>query len=267
MPPGRSINWVEYGLEGFGLALFMLSACGFAVLLFPPASPVVRALPDPLTRRILMGAAMAATNVVNVYAPWGRRSGAHLNPVVTLTFYRLGKVAPVDAAGYAVGQFAGGLGGALLAGQLFGRWVADPQVDFAATVPGPAGPGVAFAAEAAIAFLLMSAVLALLPQPRLARYTGLIASGLVWLYIAVESPLSGMSMNPARTVASAVPAMTWTSLWLYFVAPPIGMLGAATVRRWVLGRPFAHCAKLRHDERYRCVFCEWQTERATRGAG
>jgi len=78
------------------------------------------------------------------------------------------------------------------------------------------------------------------------------------LFITFEAPLSGMSLNPARTFGSALVASQWNALWLYFVAPPLGMLGAATfytaVRR---GRQLA-CAKIRHDAGYRCIFCEYQ---------
>ena len=58
-----------------------------------------------------MGTAMAATAIALIYSPWGRRSGAHFNPAVTLTFLRLGKVAPRDFVGYTLAQFVGGAAG------------------------------------------------------------------------------------------------------------------------------------------------------------
>ncbi|MGH7704000.1 MAG: aquaporin, partial [Gemmatimonadales bacterium] len=108
-------HYPEYLLEAFGLGLFMISACAFGVLLFHPASPVIAWLPDPLPRRGLMGLAMGLTAVVNIYSPWGRRSGSHLNPAVTLAFWRLGKVDPRDLGGYVAAQFAGGVLGTLIA--------------------------------------------------------------------------------------------------------------------------------------------------------
>jgi aquaporin Z len=246
----------EYGAEALGLGIFMLSACGFAVLLFHPASPVVRTLPGMVMRGALMGVAMGLTNILNVYSPWGRRSGAHLNPAFTLAFYRLGKVARGDVSGYVLGQFAGGLAGTGLAVVLFRPWIGDPRVNYVATLPGPYGVAVAFAAELIISFLLMLVVLAVLSRPRVAPFTGLFASGLVALYITIESPLSGMSMNPARTTGSAVFAEAWTGLWLYFIAPPLGMLAAAELFRigGHLRRRF--CAKLYHDDRVPCIFCQ-----------
>jgi aquaporin Z len=258
----RSLNprhWPEYLCEAFGLGLFMVSACGFGVLLFHPASPVVHRVPAMLPRSIAMGTAMGLTAIINIYSPWGRRSGAHLNPAVTLTFYRLGKVAPGDLLGYIGAQFAGGFLG-MGAGVLFFRpWVGDPSVNYVATLPGPLGPGVAFLAEFAISFLLILVILNVASRPKLARYTGLVAGTMIALYIALEAPLSGMSMNPARTVGSAAWAGRWTGLWLYFAAPLLGMLGAAQLFVATGDARRRYCAKLHHDERVRCIFCEHHT--------
>ena len=86
------------------------------------------------------------------------------------------------------------------------------------------------------------------------RFTGLCAGILVATYITLEAPLSGMSMNPARTFGSAVSAQLWTALWIYFVAPPLGMLLAAelSVRRH--GAQSVLCAKLHHHNTRRCIF-------------
>ena len=251
-------NWVEYGLEAWALGLFMLVACGASVLMFHPASPVVSAIPAPLPRRILMGLTMGLTAVINIYSPWGRRSGAHMNPAITLTYLRLGRMAGSDAAGYAAGQFAGAVLGTLVAALLLPRWIADLPVNYAVTAPGPAGPRLAFGAELLISFGMMLMVLTLSGLTRWAAWTGIAAGGLVAGYITFESPVSGMSMNPARTLGSAIPAMHWDALWLYFTAPPLGMLLAAEVRHWLGLSHDRHCAKFHHDARYRCIFCEYR---------
>jgi aquaporin Z len=79
-------------IEGAELGLFMISACAFVVLLEYPTSPVHQSIPDPFLRRILIGMAMGLTAIGIIYSPLGQRSGAHFNPLVTLTFFRLGKV-------------------------------------------------------------------------------------------------------------------------------------------------------------------------------
>jgi aquaporin Z len=251
----------EYLMEAALLGLFMISACAVTVLLQHPASPVRGALPDPFVRRLLTGLAMGATAIGLIYSPWGKQSGAHMNPAITLTFTRLGKVAPQDAAAYTVAQFAGGLGGVLLARQALGGLLAHPRVGYAATMPGPRGIAIAFVAEVAISGLLVLVVLAVSNHPRWARYTGVAAGLLVAGFITFESPLSGMSMNPARTFGSAAFAGDWTALWLYFTAPPVGMLAAAQLYLARRGRQGVRCAKLHHQNTKRCIFCEYQAGR------
>jgi aquaporin Z len=245
-------HWPEYLMEAAALGLFMVSACVFGTLLGHPASPIVRRLPDPLVRQAAMGVLMGLTAVAIIHSPWGKQSGAHMNPAVTLTFLRLGKVRPWDAGFYVLAQFAGGLLGVLGSAALLRGRLAHPDVRYVVTVPG-GGALVAFGAELAISFGMMLAIL-VVSNSAWERATGLVAGLLVAAYITFEAPLSGMSMNPARTLGSAVPAMTWTSLWIYFVAPPLGMLAAAELYRGA--RRTAHCAKLHHANTRRCIFCQ-----------
>jgi aquaporin Z len=247
-------HWPEYLIEAFLLGAFMVSALGFTVLLEHPASPVHAALPDPTLRRALMGCAMGATAITLVYSPWGQRSGAHFNPAFTLAFFRLGKIEPADAVAYVAAQFAGGALGVLAVAGLVGSLVADPQVNYAATLPGMAGVATAFGAEVAISFATMLTVLTVSNHARLARHTPLFVGALVAAWITFEAPLSGMSMNPARSFASAAGAGLFSSLWLYFVAPPLGMLLAAEVFVRVRGLRAVHCAKLHHQNAQRCIF-------------
>src|SRR5262245_3043575 len=97
----------EYLMEAAGLGIFMLSAASMTVILQHPSSAVRGLIGDQQARQIVMGIAMGLTSAALVYSPWGRRSGAHLNPAVTLTFFRLGKISRRDAWGYACAQFAG----------------------------------------------------------------------------------------------------------------------------------------------------------------
>jgi len=247
-------HWPEYLMEAAELGLFMISACAFTVLLFHPASPLARVVPDGILRRLLMGLAMGSTAIAIIFSPLGKRSGAHFNPAVTLTFFRLGKIAAWDTAFYTVFQFAGGVAGVLIASLVLGNLIAHQSVKYAATIPGSAGVLAAFLAELTITFILMTVILNVSNTKRLSRWTGLFAGALVATYISIESPISGMSMNPARTFGSAFGAHIWMSLWIYFSAPPLGMLLAAEVyQRLNAGRAVA-CAKLHHHNNQRCIF-------------
>jgi aquaporin Z len=253
-------HWPEYLMEAAELGIFMISASFFSILLYHPSSAVVRAIPSEFVRRVLMGMAMGLTLVALVYSPWGKRSGAHMNPAFTLTFLRLGKVAPWDAFFYGIAQFVGGVAGILLVIPFAAGWMAHTSINYVATLPGPAGVQVAFLAEAAIAFVLVIVVLLFTTKSEaLAQWTGVAAGLCVAAFITFESPLSGMSMNPARTFGSAFVPHLWNSLWVYFTAPPIGMLLAAEVFKRLKTR--VACAKYHHQNKFRCIFCEYHSSR------
>ena len=247
------VHWREYLIEAAALATFMVSAATMTVVIQHPASPLRAYVDEAIARRVLMGVAMGLTAAGIIYSPWGRRSGAHMNPAVTLTFFRLGKISGRDALAYGGAQFLGGIIGISVAWLGLLRWIADPAVNYIATAPGPFGDGVAFAAEVTISFVLMLVVLSVSNQPRLAPFTGAVVAVLVAAFITFEAPLSGMSMNPARTLGPDVIGGIWRGLWIYFVAPPLGMLLAAEVFVRVRGRLAIRCAKLHHDNGP-CIF-------------
>jgi aquaporin Z len=265
-------HWPEYLMEAWGLATFMIAASLFGTLLFASTSPFPTLIASDSARRACMGIAMGLTALGIVVSPWGRRSGAHINPAFTLTYWRLGKVAHWDAVFYVAAQFVGGLVGVVLMIPLLGRPFTQAPVRYVVTVPGPWGVEAAFSGELVIALITMTVVLNLASRPRLAPFTPYAVALLVATWVTFESPYSGFGMNPARTVASALPADDWTAVWLYIVSPIAGMLIAAELFRSVgeaadtLGRDL--CAKIYHDATFfcaharphegssrRCIFC------------
>src|SRR5881396_1467337 len=245
-------HWPEYFCEAAELGLFMISASLFTMLLWHPSSPVLSLIPNPFLRRMLTGLAMGGTAIALVFSPLGKRSGAHFNPAVTLTFWRLGKIKNWDAFFYILAQFIGGIAGLFLVSLFAGIALSHPAVNYVATLPGSRGVGVAFLAEFVIAFILMSVVLRVSNTPHLARFTGLFAGALVAIYITFEAPLSGMRMNPARTFVSAFAGHLWTGLWIYFAAPVLAMQLAASL--YLHGRGAVYCAKFHHHNPQRCIF-------------
>lgn len=246
-------HWPEYLIEAWALGTFMVSAGVFSVLIEHPDFGVPALIESAALRRTLIGIAMGATAVALIYSPWGRRSGAHMNPAVTLAFWRLGKVQRDDALFFIAAQFAGGLLGVALVHAVFGERFAAAPISFVATLP-TKGDSLAFTLEFLISCGLMLTVLGFSSRARLAPFTGLAAGALVASYIAFEAPFSGMSMNPARSFASAAPAGLWADLWIYFLAPPLGMLSAGALHRTLHRAPTA-CAKLVHTADRRCIHC------------
>ena len=251
-------EWQEYLIEAWALGCFMVAVGLIVTLLEASSSPLHRFIPDAHMRRVIMAAAMGATAAALIYSPWGKRSGAHMNPAVTLAFLYLGKITPRHALGYTLAQVSGGILGVYLVWTVCGELFSTPPVSFVATVPGERGVKIAFFAELAMSALLMLAILESASRPRLAPYTGIFAGLLVFAFISFEAPLSGTSINPARSLASAVPAHQWTSFWIYVLAPLLGMQLAAAffvARHEVDEVP---CAKLCHSATQRCIHCGFQ---------
>jgi aquaporin Z len=253
-------HWPEYVFEALGLAVFMVSACLCTALLEYAGSPLHQAIANATLRRALLGLGMGLTATGIVYSPWGQRSGAHINPAVTLTFLRLGKIAPWDAAFYIPAQFIGGVLGVLLSAAIIPHAIADHAVCYAVTVPGKYGVEGALIAELVIAFVLMSVVLLLGSFEKIAPFTGAATGISVTLNVFFVAPISGFGMNPARTAGSAIVSGIWTAWWVYFFAPPAAMLLAAELHLRMRGERSMACAKLHHSKRVACIFCGFRPE-------
>lgn len=264
-------HWREYLIEAWGLGTFMVVAGIFATILYSPDCPFSFLISHDFSKRLLMGIAMGITAIAIIYSPWGKRSGAHINPAVTLTFFRLKKITLFDALGYIISQFIGGLLGILLAAFILGRSFTYPPVNYLVTVPGKWGLIAALITEFLLALGLMLMVLFTSNNNKLSPYTGIFAGILVANYITFAAPISGMSLNPARTFASGLPSQIWSGFWIYYFAPPLAMLLAAEIYLRYRRKPKTICYKLCPNGEQPCIAikcctsCEdmmrhWRTE-------
>jgi len=220
------MNRRHYVQEAFGLYIFMVSACFFGAMLFSPSSSWVHRLPDETLRNVLMGLIMGSTALFIFYSRWTAPSGSQINPAVTLSFLRLGRICRYDALFYIIAQFIGGTVAVYMMQFLMGNILTDAPVISAVTVPGKYGTTGALITEFAIAFTTMTMVLFTSSNDKLKKYTRIFAACFVCCWVILAGPISGFGMNPARTFASALPSHTWTAFWIYLLAPLAGMLSA-----------------------------------------
>jgi aquaporin Z len=244
----------EYAAEFLGTALLLLVGLSAVVADSAARSPVVSWVPDPSLRQLLTALIVAGTLTAIVYSPLGRRSGGHLNPAITLAFLRLGKITWRSAALYAAAQIAGALTGATLVWLIWRGWATS--VHLGATTPRAGGPWAAAAAETVMTFLLVSLILNFVDRPRLMRFTAAAAGTLLAFFILVETPVSGASLNPARTLGPAIVGGHYSGLWVYLLGPPIGALAAGFAYRH--RRSTVACGKLYHRSSVACGFLDCQ---------
>lgn len=231
MKTSPKISIEKYRDEAFGLGLFMISAGFFDALIEYPGLPFRHLISSSLLRRFLVGLAMGLTALFIFTSKFGKQSGAYINPAVTVIRFRLGDIRSKDAIFYIIFQLIGGSLGLYLVVLLFPTWMRDPEINYIVTRPGQSGIVVAFILELLISFILIVVVLFMSLRKKWDAYTAYVVSGLIVLFITVESPYSGMSMNPARTFASAIVAGEWNAFWLYCTAPLLGMLAGEYVYR------------------------------------
>ncbi|MBO2010609.1 MIP/aquaporin family protein [Hymenobacter negativus] len=227
-------NWRHYMVEAAGIMAFLTVSSVASVVFHHPDSALARALgPSAWVQRIGVGLAVGLLIVAMAYSPWGKRSGAHFNPAVTLGFWQLGHIGTADALWYVLAQFSG----ALLAGfgmfWLLKPWFAHPEIHYNTTRPteGAHGWALALGAELLISAGLMLVLLWSLHSARFKQWAGALVGFTLALFVVVESPLSGMSLNPARSLGAAVAAGSGSELWLYFLGPLLAMWTTAELYR------------------------------------
>jgi len=242
-----------YLSEFAGTAIMMAIGVGAIALFWAPESPLPRIEIERL-RLLATGLVFAGGATLVVYSPLGRVSGAHLNPAVTCAFWRLGRIGGRDAVVYAIAQTLGALAGVAAIRAATGNL--GTAVELGMTRPGMGvSPIMACVFEVLITFALMFLILACLNKPRLAPRTGILAGLLVATLVMIEAPLTGTSLNPARSLAPALLMQRLDGVWIYLVAPTIGAVAAAMAWRGRWGaRQALICAKLYHAGASPCQF-------------
>jgi len=247
-------HWREYLMEAVELAVLMFCICLSGALIYSDDSPLRFLSLSLSAKAVLMGLAVAVATYLIIRSPYGRRSGAHINPAITVAYLWLGRISRWDAVNYVVGQFAGGLAGVFIAYQMLGHRLSAPPVRYVVTLPGKSGSAIAFLAEFFLSGMLMGVVLTATNHRRLARFSPLFVALVTVFYFVLGSSISGFSVNPARTFSSAFFAWLWHGIWIYFAAPCLGTLAAAAIYVRSMGPTKVYCAKVFHDLESPCPF-------------
>ncbi len=245
----------EWGAEFLGTFLLVLGGLSAVCLDFGQGSPVPHLIPSVSVRLLITGLLFAGCGSLIAISPFGRLSGAHVNPCVTLAFFVGGHVSTGDLLGYWGGQFAGAVAGDFALKLAWGPVAASVQDGLTAPHPGVSAVQ-AIGVEALMTGILVLAIFVCTSSARTARLTPLVLWIVIALLVWQGAPYTDCSLNPARSLGPAVVFGSYSVLWIYFIGPPLGAALAAVGYLQVAGGRHPLTAKLYHDLRFRSVLGE-----------
>jgi len=217
--------WRLFLCELSGTAVLVLVGLSLVIGMFGTGSPMPQLIPSEGLRRLITGFLFGTTGASIALSVVGQESGAHINPVVTMVFWLFRKLDGRTAAIYVLGQLAGGVIGALplLAWGAMGRSVA-----FGATLPGAGyATQAVLLGEIVTTFTMVSLLVIFIGFRRLRPFTPGIFPPLYAIMVYLESPISGTSTNPARSLGPAIISGQWQGWWIFWMGPLIGAFLAA----------------------------------------
>ena len=210
-------------------------------------------VPSNSLRLLINGLVYAGSGSLFAISPLGKLSGAHINPSMSLAFYLSGKMHLGDLVGYIISQMIGQTLGAVLLVLFWGKYAASisngmtlPEAGFPLWLP--------FLAEVILTFALVFGVFIFASNKALSKWTPLMTWILIATMVWQEAPLSGTSLNPARSFGPALVSWSWEFHWIYWVAPLLGSVLAVLLFRFAAYELRLHTGKLCHAPLYRSIF-------------
>jgi aquaporin Z len=211
-------------------------------------------IPSFSVRLLLTGVLFAGGATFVVYSPVGRISGAHINPAVSFAFLLEKKLGVREFVVFSFMQILGSIIAAIMALLV---WSENARkVNLGMTLPGKGySIGLVFLIEVFIAFLLINLIFYFLHRRNLTRLTGVAVGLLIAVLVFLTAPITGTSLNPARSIGPAFASFNFSYLWLYITAPILGSFVAVTIHKKIAFLHGPLCAKLNHQRKdKRCLY-------------
>jgi MIP family channel proteins len=197
----------------------------FFLVLIGPGAVMVNAVSNGAISHAGVALAFAFVVTAMIFAI-GHLSGAHINPAVTIGFWSVRRFPSRNVGPYIIAQCSGAIAASAIL-----RVVLGVVGRMGATVPARMlgiGAGGAFVIEWLLSFALMLVIMAVATDERVADGFAALAVGLTVGFCAMMGgPLTGASMNPARSLGPALIGGVWDAHWVYWLAPITGMIAAA----------------------------------------
>ena len=219
-------NWFAEGIATYCLVFFGPLSVMLSVVAFG----------DGLSTEAILMISFAHGSAIGlmVYA-FGHVSGAHINPAVTIPMIITRKIGIADGVGYIVLQLVGAVAAAFTLKAVLPELGA--AVNFGTQAPGELINSSATSAvglEAIFTFFLVTVIfMTAVHKKAAAGIQGISIGGMVFLLHIVGVPLTGASMNPARTFGPALASGFWEFHWVYWVGPIIGGIIAGLIMNYV----------------------------------
>jgi aquaporin Z len=251
-----SFHWREYVCEFFGTAVLLFVGLTGVYLVQPWQVP-------EWLKCLTIGLFFATAFVAVSYSPLGKISGAHLNPAITFAFWNCGLMTSLDAFLYIMAQLAGAVLGSALVFQAL-SWSGTL---YAMTLPGQQYPVfLTLVVETVLSFIMIIETFYFMFSNETRRLTALAVGLFVALATCLFAPISGASLNPARSFGPDVYMLQFSSLWIYFVGPLLGSFVAVRVTRALAPDVLPRCSKMGHrNYADRVLKCRGEREAADNG--